>query len=143
MKMQAKVHELSIARKIEKEMSLVGWLKTVTHPPLLWLPKLHTEDTQLLLEQRATDLYAWKVRAQNGLKHRASVSIHGARAASVSLRPVYSGSLVVGRGVCFPGHPLCVTLWLFVMSTEFLLLACFENSDASRLQPRLLRQQKL
>ena len=52
-----------MAHKIERELKLGGWLKTAAHPPVLWLPKLHSEDTQLLLEQRQTDLDAWKVLA--------------------------------------------------------------------------------
>lgn len=42
-------------------MKLTQWLKTAARPPLLWLPAAHTEDTQLLLEQRYTDITAWRV----------------------------------------------------------------------------------
>ena len=62
-KLRAKEQQILLAHKIERELKLGGWLKTAAHPPVLWLPKLHSEDTQLLLEQRQTDLDAWKVLA--------------------------------------------------------------------------------
>lgn len=61
-KLQAKRHEILVAQKLERESKLGIWLRTAAQPSLLWLPKFHNEDTQLLLEQRQADLEVWKVR---------------------------------------------------------------------------------
>ena len=61
LKFQAKEREIGLALRVQQEMKLTTWLKTGTHPPLLWLPKSHSEDTKLLLEQRLTDVTAWRV----------------------------------------------------------------------------------
>lgn len=61
-RLQAKRHEILVAQKLERESRLGVWLKSAAQPSLLWLPKFHNEDTQLLLEQRQADLEAWKVR---------------------------------------------------------------------------------
>ena len=61
-KLQVKEKEIALALKVEREMKLTQWLKTAARPPLLWLPAVHTEDTKLLLDQRLTDVTAWRVR---------------------------------------------------------------------------------
>lgn len=67
LKLQAKEREMNLALKVEREMKLTQWLKTGARPPLLWLPKTHNEDTRLLMEQRLTDVSAWRVSPMNWL----------------------------------------------------------------------------
>jgi len=60
--LQMKEKEIRVAEGIAKETGLAKWLKTGCSPPLMWLPRLHNQDTRLLLEQRLVDVGAWEVR---------------------------------------------------------------------------------
>ena len=101
--------------RLDREMKLTGWLKTGARPPLLWLPKTHSEDTKLLLQQRLTDVSAWKVELEHSslwwcFMHQRSSCVLKASDMRKAQRDHYLHCIASFSKSCSDGMPSCLSM---------------------------------